>query len=618
MVWVPMMTASMMAAAVVALQPDSLADLWLVRDWLRHWLEGGNPYRHFYGGVDYPPAAFLVLWPLGLPSDQVITFAFIPLAILTMAAAGLVLVRWLSERLNTTLPWQAQAALVAMMLSGGASRGGVWRGQTAALAMLLGALALFWCRRRPLAAAVALALCSYKPHLALGFGLVILLSEWRPWVVVMAAALVVGLSAGFAASIDQSLPQVLQLYAENLLALYDGPDRVRGLLSIRWVFEDLLADYSRGTVVYVAMALASLVLIALSAHRRRDVAGRTIVAAACLLWSLLFLPQQLYHGVLAWPAVWLLMWPEAGIIRTQAIRLTVVAAMVLFTVADIPRLALVLIDPAHSLAQAPYYWRPLRLVALLALMIYGLNSVRSPTHGTTAMTRLPLPPPVAQAARRVLTPLRAWHDRRARRRRLKALPQRLSNSADYEEYLMHQLARSLGMRTYIAHGRVQQLVDAFRRADRQPADGRSVLCVGCRNAHELTVFREAGFDDVVGIDLFSESRDIQVMDMHAMTFPDARFDVIFACHSLEHALDVGAVLAEFSRVARPGAVCVLEVPVRFRKWPGREDLQDFDSADGLIAQCAPILQEVLFVEQAGPVARLVFRIRERATTAPLR
>ena len=378
MVWVPVMTVSLTAATVVALQPGSLADLWLVRGWLRHWLAGGNPYSHFHGGIDYPPAAFLVLWPLGLPSDTTITVAFMPLAIMTMTMAGLVLVRWLSERLAIALPWQAQVALVAMMLSGGATRGGVWRGQTAALAILLGALALFWCHRRPLAAALALALSSYKPHLALVFGLVILLSEWRPWVVVIAVALVLGLSAGFAASIDQSLPQVLRLYAENLLALYGGPDRVRGLLSIRWVIEDLLADYARGTTVYVVMALASLVLIALAAYRRRDAAGRAMVAAACLLWSLLFLPQQLYHGLLAWPAVWLVMWPEGGIIRTQAGRLLVVAALVLFTVADVPRLALLLVDPADPLAQAPYYWRPLRLVTLLALMMYGLSAVRSP------------------------------------------------------------------------------------------------------------------------------------------------------------------------------------------------------------------------------------------------
>ena len=378
------MTASLLVATVVALRPGSLADLWLVRNWLHHWLEGGNPYSHFYGGIDYPPAAFIVLWPLGLPSDTAITVVFIPLAIITMALAGLVLVRWLSNRLDIALPWQAQAALVAMLLSGGATRGGVWRGQTAAFAILLGALALSWCRRRPLLAAMALALCSYKPHLALGFGLVILLSEWRPWVVVIAAALVLGLSVGFAASIDLSLPQVLRLYAENLLALYDGPDRVRGLLSIRWVIEDLMADYTRGTAVYVAMALASLVLIALAAHRRRDAAGRAMVAAACLLWSLLFLPQQLYHGILAWPAIWLLMWPEVGIIRTQAGRLLVVAALVLFTVADIPRLAMLVVDPASRLAQAPYYWRPLRLVALLAVMMYGLSTVRSPFDRTSA------------------------------------------------------------------------------------------------------------------------------------------------------------------------------------------------------------------------------------------
>lgn len=220
-------------------------------------------------------------------------------------------------------------------------------------------------------------------------------------------------------------------------------------------------------------------------------------------------------------------------------------------------------------------------------------------------------PWLVRVARRLLKPFPAWRGRRAGLRHLSALPRRLSDSREYEDYLLLQVGRSLSMRAYVAHDRVPQLVKVFQLADPRPAGERAVLCVGCRNQHELQVLRKANFADVVGIDLFSDSADIQAMDMHAMVFPNRRFDVIFACHSLEHAHDVSAVLSEFRRVARPAAVCVLEVPVRFGDRPGREDLQDFQSVEGLLARCQPIVAEVLFAEEVPrdpPVVRVVFRM----------
>jgi len=377
LIWLPVAAASVSAAAMVALQPGSLQDLWLVRGWLHHWRYAGNPYQQFVGQIDYPPAAFFVLWPLVLPSDAVIRFLFLPFAIGTMAVAGLVLVRWLSARLDITLHWYEQAALAALIVAGGANRGAIWRGQTAALAVLLGALALYWSRRRPAAAAAALALCAYKPHVAIGFGLAILLTERRS-IVAWALAGVAAMSVLFSVSIGQSPIDVFDLYFRSLVTIYEGPDRVRGLLSIRWVIEDRLGSYRLATTLYAALAVSTLALICLAAYRRRDPAGQLTAAVACLLWPLLFLPNQLYHGVLAWPAVWLIMWPESGIVRHRVARFALVAGYILFSVFDLPRAIRLTAGPDTEIALSSYLLSPLRLAILLALILYALSARRVP------------------------------------------------------------------------------------------------------------------------------------------------------------------------------------------------------------------------------------------------
>ena len=49
-VWAPLALLSMGAASAVAwLRPESLGDLWLVREWLGFWLAGGNPFRQYLG-----------------------------------------------------------------------------------------------------------------------------------------------------------------------------------------------------------------------------------------------------------------------------------------------------------------------------------------------------------------------------------------------------------------------------------------------------------------------------------------------------------------------------------------------------------------------------------------
>jgi SAM-dependent methyltransferase len=188
-------------------------------------------------------------------------------------------------------------------------------------------------------------------------------------------------------------------------------------------------------------------------------------------------------------------------------------------------------------------------------------------------------------------------------------------SDDYRAYLSTQLRRTLSKRT--TDPGVGAVILINNVAAQRPNGGR-VLCVGCRNTLELDRFHARGFDDVVGIDVFSQRSDIVVMDMHEMSFPDSSFDVVYCSHALEHSYDVDRVAAEMVRVARDGAVIGLEVPVRAQAsaadrvvFSGLSELRGvFDShiREELLAEEQP--PHSASNEQGTDIARLVFRVRK--------
>lgn len=225
-----------------------------------------------------------------------------------------------------------------------------------------------------------------------------------------------------------------------------------------------------------------------------------------------------------------------------------------------------------------------------------------------------LPRRLARRGRRTLTGARERFATRDYRRQASALAD--GRPAGYRSYLQTQLDRTLGRRANDPGVGQRLLVAAAAEGAR---DGARVLCVGCRNGLELDSFRAAGFDDVVGIDIFSQRPDILVMDMHAMTFADDSFDVVFSSHSLEHALDPQLVARELVRIARDGAVLAVEVPVRHRG--SDADLVVFDGLAHLRGLFDGSLGAILLEEELGPrserneqgsdVARLVARLRKR-------
>lgn len=374
--WVVIASVSVTGAIIVALQPGHLLDLQEVRGWLRYWLVAhDNPYEIFWPTLDYPPIAFLMLWPISLPPDATLAYWYLPCALALAVLAGYAQLRWISERMQIPLSVGERVAFVALMLSGDGVRGAIWRGQTMALSLLLGALAMQWKRRRPFLAAVCLALCSFKPHIAAGFGVAILLIEGAT-IPFLAVAIALGLSWAFAATVGESLLGIGMDYISNLLALYGGPDRVRGMLSIRFVLDDLVGWYAGSTAIYVILAVGSLVAVAvLARRRRRDPVTQVHVAVASMLGSLLFLPHQLYDSLFAAPALCLLMWPESGLIKSRSIRAAATGAYVMFGVLSVPRVFL-FISQWHSESDW-LFWishdlSPLRVAALFLLILWGL------------------------------------------------------------------------------------------------------------------------------------------------------------------------------------------------------------------------------------------------------
>ncbi len=159
-------------------------------------------------------------------------------------------------------------------------------------------------------------------------------------------------------------------------------------------------------------------------------------------------------------------------------------------------------------------------------------------------------------------------------------------SESEKAYFQTQINQSLGKANKDASARYRRMIDRLlSHAKLTDPNSKKVLCLGARNTHEINALRQAGFGSVVGIDLFSASKDILIMDMHNLNFPDNSFDVVFSGDSLEHAHTPRQAAKEVIRVLRPGGYICLSTPIQWRAATGRasEDLsnladcQDFQS-----------------------------------------
>jgi hypothetical protein len=337
--WMALGAASLVTAAVVGLTPGRMQDYHEVREWFAAWSFGAaNPYLRPDLDVDYPPHAFLLLAPVGLlPEGLGGQLAYMLFNLAMTVAAAYLLVQWSAGLARVSLRRDQIWALTGLVLALGTTRASLWLGQTIALAVCLSLVAMRLADRRPVWAALALSLASFKPHIAVGFALILLLTG-RVRLLLYAAVLSAALFTLFGLTVGSPPAEMVAIYLANLDRLYSGDRHVMSVTSLREGF-DAMAGPVLGLRLHIAASAAALVWLVMGSRRaaaRRD--GELLVAAACLLWALMALPHQRHSLILLVPAWWAAIWPSAGFPGGARTRQWIVLVAVSLTALDLPLL----------------------------------------------------------------------------------------------------------------------------------------------------------------------------------------------------------------------------------------------------------------------------------------
>jgi SAM-dependent methyltransferase len=184
----------------------------------------------------------------------------------------------------------------------------------------------------------------------------------------------------------------------------------------------------------------------------------------------------------------------------------------------------------------------------------------------------------------------------------------LRRRLEYHRYRRAQIRQSRAKRHKDASFRIEPFVGLIvERCPDLQLDAR-ILCIGARNEVEIQLFERRGFSRITAVDLWSSSPRIRRMDMHALDFPDASFDLVFASHVFEHAFDFDRVARECVRVLADPGYIFCAMPVDFEL--SAHDRVDVGNLDGLLAHFARWRVEVLFDRlQSGELSALL-RVRK--------
>lgn len=135
------------------------------------------------------------------------------------------------------------------------------------------------------------------------------------------------------------------------------------------------------------------------------------------------------------------------------------------------------------------------------------------------------------------------------------------NYGSYDEYLAHQSAKLAQVSERLAETEAKDLAEFERRFAlcEELRACRTALCLGARRGTEVQALHRRGLF-AVGIDLNPGPNNRLVLpgDFHALVFPEASVDVVYT-NALDHAFDLGKLLAEVRRVLRPGGILIADV-----------------------------------------------------------
>ncbi len=145
---------------------------------------------------------------------------------------------------------------------------------------------------------------------------------------------------------------------------------------------------------------------------------------------------------------------------------------------------------------------------------------------------------------------------------------RFSGENEHNEYVIqHNLWNNLKLFQF-SRARIEYLMYPLMSIPSVQSKGKT-LCIGPKNEGEILLLEAHGFRDVIGIDLFTYTPKILLMDMHEMTFPDNSFDTVFSGAVVRYSYDIKKVVSEMIRVAKDGAMIVCS----FGLFPPEEELE---------------------------------------------
>jgi SAM-dependent methyltransferase len=131
----------------------------------------------------------------------------------------------------------------------------------------------------------------------------------------------------------------------------------------------------------------------------------------------------------------------------------------------------------------------------------------------------------------------------------------------YDDYLDHQSSKLAGVADQLVRNQSRDLADFLERFEScLPLHAaRTVLCLGARLGTEVKALRQLGYL-AVGIDLNPGADNAYVLhgDFHDLAFPAGSFDAVYT-NALDHAFDLGRILAEVRRVLRPGGLFIVDL-----------------------------------------------------------
>jgi Glycosyltransferase family 87 len=310
--WGAVAVLSVAAGIVLGLQPGRSLDLTIVQGWLQHWISTGTSvYPVSDLEVDYPPFALVLLLPLHALPQGMGPLLFMVFNLATTCLMVWMLAGWMADETGVGTAPRARLAFALMLLTWGAIRVGLWNGQTVALAICAAIYTIRSHAHSPWRAGAALAVAACKPTLGIAVGLILLFrGGYR--VITVGLGLALALTLGYETSV--SLPPFASLpeYLASLERMYTGEFYFRGVTNLRAVFVDWSNQHPWSHVAFGIYGLITLAALLRIGWTTRDRPGAHIlIATACLLWTLVALPNQRYYLVLLAPIVWLLLWtPE--------------------------------------------------------------------------------------------------------------------------------------------------------------------------------------------------------------------------------------------------------------------------------------------------------------------